>query len=568
MRVNSQTRAFRRLRWRQTRNHVRSLWREHPLRLATPVATTSVLALMVFGLSLAGFHELGRHQAPFSGSLIAGLFEVLFSALGGMLLLSTGIILYAGLFTSPEARFLLTSPASAARIFVSKFQAAAAFSSFGFVVLGFPILVAYGLVARVSAWYLVLLPAFLTGFALLPAALSSIACLLLMSLRPRHRRSFLIVLGTVLLAVIGFWLHRVGLSTRHAITVAHPDALRALAGHFTLASHPLLPGRWMTDGLLAAARGEIVPAARALALLWGTGLVTCAAAVALSTRVYRTAYDRASDGRRRKHRISGHWIDRAMAGLVGYLDTPTRLLVVKDFRSFRRDPSQWGLLVVFALMLALGAANFRSFTTRAPQGVDLSVIGLANLAGTAVLLCAGLSRFVFPLISLEGRRFWILGLMPIGRRQILAGTFAFAATCSTLAGLAIVVGSECLLGLPPVAILIHALTITSLALGLSGLNVGLGACLAQFRETDPSRIVVGPAGTINMVIGLLFLTVTLALMAGPLHAATVLRHWQHSPASPPPLWIFAGLPVGITLSGLAVFLPLRLGRKALEQAEF
>ena len=41
-------------------------------------------------------------------------------------------------------------------------------------------------------------------------------------------------------------------------------------------------------------------------------------------------------------------------------------------------------------------------------------VALINLAGVSVLLCAGLSRFVFPLISLEGRKFWILGLLPGG----------------------------------------------------------------------------------------------------------------------------------------------------------
>jgi ABC-2 type transport system permease protein len=568
MRADSEARAFRRLRWRQARNHVRSLWQEHPLRLATPVATTTVLALMVFGLSLAGFGELERHRATFAGTLVAGLFEVLFSALGGMLLLSTGIILYASLFTSPEARFLLATPARLPRIFASKFQSAAAFSSFGFVVLGFPILLAYGLVARVSPLYLVLLPVFLLGFALLPAALSSIACLLLMRLRPRHRRTTLVLLGAVLLIVIGFWLHRVGTSTRQAIASANPEAVRALASHFSMASHPLLPGRWMTDGLLAAARGDLAASFRPLAGLWGAGLAAYGLAVFLSDRVYRAAYDRASGGGRRRGRAGGHRLDRVMGLLVGYLDRPTRLLVVKDFRSFRRDPSQWALLILFAVMLALGAGNIRSFTTRAPEGLDMALIGLAQLAGTAVLLCAGLSRFIFPLVSLEGRRFWILGLMPIGRRQILTGKFAFAATCSALAGLVIVVGSECLLGLPRHTLIIHAVTITAVAIGLSGLNVGLGACLANYRETDPSRIVVGPSGTINMVVGLLFLTVALVIMAGPLQAAAVLDHARKSQNPTPPAWIYAGLPPGLLLAACAAWIPLRLGRRALEQAEF
>ncbi|MFO0804493.1 MAG: hypothetical protein U0791_15385 [Gemmataceae bacterium] len=51
--------------------------------------------------------------------------------------------------------------------------------------------------------------------------------------------------------------------------------------------------------------------------------------------------------------------------------------------------------------------------------MDKYALSLMNLCGTAVLLCAGLSRFIYPLISLEGRKFWILGLMPVSRGQIL-----------------------------------------------------------------------------------------------------------------------------------------------------
>jgi ABC-2 type transport system permease protein len=564
----SQRRAFRRLRWRLTLNYLRSLWREHPLRLVTPAATTLALAGIVFGFSLVGFRELESHRETFAGTLVSGLFDVLFSALAGMLLLSTGVILYANLFTSPEARFLLATPATATGIFAAGFRSAAAFSSFGFLVLGFPILVAYGLVARVAPSYLALLPLFLAGFSLFPAALSSIICLLLMSLHPHHRRTLLLLSGLILLALIGFWLHRVGVSTRQAIAAANPEATRSLAGHFSLASHPWLPGRWMTDGLLAAAQGELAPSLQRLVLLWGVGLMTYQLAVALSARLYRHAFDKACGGSPRRRRVGGHVLDRLMEGLVAYLDKPTRLLVVKDFRTFRRDPTQWVLLVGFVLMLAMGIVNFRSFTTHSPASRDLALVGLANLAGTAVLICAGLSRFVFPLISLEGRRFWILGLLPMARRQILAGKFAFAATGSALTGLVIVLGSELLLGLPAASVAVHATTIATLAIGLSGLNVGLGACLANYRETDPSKIVVGPSGTVNMVLGMLYLTITLAIMAGPLHAASMLLHDNSTTHPTLPAWVFFGIPIGLALSTAAAWIPLRLGRHALEQSEF
>ena len=54
-----------------------------------------------------------------------------------------------------------------------------------------------------------------------------------------------------------------------------------------------------------------------------------------------------------------------MEALVFYLDQPTRVLVVKDFRTFRRDPTQWVLLIIFGGLMLLGASNFRQYL-RAP----------------------------------------------------------------------------------------------------------------------------------------------------------------------------------------------------------
>jgi ABC-2 type transport system permease protein len=68
------------------------------------------------------------------------------------------------------------------------------------------------------------------------------------------------------------------------------------------------------------------------------------------------------------------------------------------------------------------------------------------------------------------------------------------------------------------------MAVVVLAVGLSGLSVGLGAIVPNFHETDPSRIAVGFGGTLNLIIGLLYLLVVLGLMAGPYHlAATTSR---------------------------------------------
>jgi ABC-2 type transport system permease protein len=569
MTAPDQARVFRRLRWTLAVNGLRAMMETGRIRLYTMIGTSALVAAFVFGLAAFGFLELFGFKIPAKGLIVAGLFDLMFFTLGVMLLFSTGIILYASLFASSETRFLLTTPARADRIFAMKFQDAVLFSSWGFVVLGMPVLVAYGMTAGVPVLYYPLLPLFLLGFVLLPGSVSAIACLLFMRYLPRNRKQVLAVAGALLLALLGYWIVRTTSASRSALLESNRDALESFIGQFKLARNPIAPSHWMTNGLMEAARGEsmrgvLLP----LALLWSNGLLAFLVAAFAARRLYRSAFDRAAGGGGRQKRHRGNVLDRAMEALVFYLDRPTRVLVVKDFRTFRRDPAQWAILVIFAALMLLGVRNFNLFSSADIQGIDRYIIGFVNLAGISVLLCAGLSRFIFPLISLEGRKFWILGLMPVSRRQILVGKFAFAATGAILIGLTLVVGSELLLGLPIEGVLVHAVTIVTVALGLSGLNVGLGAYLPNFRETDPSKIVVGFSGTVNMVTGLGFVLAVVAMMALPMHVAATLRHFKNLEFAAFPWWVYLGLPLGVALGAVATLLPLRAGARSLERVEF
>jgi ABC-2 type transport system permease protein len=174
---------------------------------------------------------------------------------------------------------------------------------------------------------------------------------------------------------------------------------------------------------------------------------------------------------------------------------------------------------------------------------------------------------VFPLISLEGRKFWILGLTPVSRDQILRGKFAFAATGSLVVAEGLILISDVLLGVPPEGLLLHAVTVAVIAVGLSALNVGLGAYLPTFRETDPSKIVVGFGGTVNMVLGLAFLVAVIGVMVVPFHIAQLVQSRTSGEMQVNP-WVFAGIPIGMILGVVAVVLPLRAGARSLRDMEF
>jgi ABC-2 type transport system permease protein len=184
-----------------------------------------------------------------------------------------------------------------------------------------------------------------------------------------------------------------------------------------------------------------------------------------------------------------------------------------------------------------------------------------------MLLCAYTGRFIYPMLSLEGRKFWILGLLPMRRERLLWGKFAFAATWALLIAEFLVVFSDLMLGMDAPIIGIHALTVLVLAVGLSGLSVGLGAWMPNFRETDPSKIAVGFGGTLNLVAGLLYILVILALMALPWHVRAILSDALGRPIAADWVW-YAALAAGLAVGAAAVFLPLRLGARNLRRMEF
>ncbi len=178
--------------------------------------------------------------------------------------------------------------------------------------------------------------------------------------------------------------------------------------------------------------------------------------------------------------------------------------------------------MVFSGLMLLYFTNIRRFVENL-TGTYQNSISLLNLCAIALLLCTYTGRFVYPLLSLEGRKFWILGLLPVRREQLLWGKFAFATTGGLLIAEFLVLVSDLMLLMPVEAVLLHMLTVAVLAAGLSGLSVGLGACMPNFRETDPSKIAAGFGGTLNLVAGLLFLLLILGLMAGPV--ARMTRCW-------------------------------------------
>jgi ABC-2 type transport system permease protein len=329
----------------------------------------------------------------------------------------------------------------------------------------------------------------------------------------------------------------------------------------------------MSAGLLASARGDRPAGLFYLMVLTGHAALAYLAAAVAARDLYRSGYNRVQGGRTSRRRVGWYGFDTLFHRLFFFLPHPIRLLILKDLRTFRRDPAQWSQFLIFFGLLAIYFANIRrlSYDVQSPYWRNL--VSFLNLAVTALILSTFTSRFIFPMLSLEGRNFWILGLLPLERAAILWGKFVFSAGISLVATELLVVLSDLMLRMGSTMIGLHMAMVAVLCLGLSGISVGLGARLPNLKESDPSKIAAGFGGTLNLLVSLVFIFLIVTAMALPCHLyfagqdASELRTIVLSEERFH-FWLGVAILCSLIVGVVGTIVPLRIGIKAFQKMEF
>jgi ABC-2 type transport system permease protein len=561
--------AFRLLRWRLLSNTVHGLISGSRLRTAMILICSAVFWVGLFGLFFGGFQFIALY-VNLANELVEYLFSLFFLSLLFMLFFSTGIIVYAGLFQSKEAAFLLTTPAPSDRVFAYKFLEAIGFSSWGFLLLGSPMMVAYGITVQATAAYYAVFFAFLLAFVVIPGSLGAVAAILVANYFPKRQK---VVLGLGLSALVGVAGLLFMQLVRTPGEAMSSDWLNGLLGRMAFSQHPLWPSRWMSAGLLAAARNEWRVSLHWLMVLTAhSGLAYLVAAV-VARDLYRQGYGRVQGGRAARRVAAWYGLDNLFHRAFFFLPRPIRLLILKDLRTFRRDPAQWSQFLIFFGLLAFYFVNIRRLSYDVQSAYWRNLVSFLNLAVTALILSTFTSRFIFPLLSLEGRNFWVLGLLPLKREAILWGKFAFASGISLVATELLVLLSDLMLRMGTAMIALHVAMVLVLCLGLSGISVGLGARLPDLRESDPSKIAAGFGGTLNLLVSLIFIFSIVTALALPCHlyfAGTEQTEVSSIVLSQESFrfWMTVAIAVSLVVGAIGTVVPLRIGIKAFQRMEF
>ena len=507
------------------------------------------------------FHKSFQFLDAFGGAgmlLIARLFSLFFLGLGSMLTVSSIATTYSTMFGSEEIPFLIVRPFSISQIVLYKFAEATGFASWAFFFVVVPFVGAYAWNQHLSPLFAIWTLLFSIPFLFLFSSLGALTVMLTVRWFPRGQavKRVGIALGVVL--VIVAW--RMTGNAMDPLLDQQFNMAQLIPG-LRLSSHPLNPCWWVSEGIMSLTYGRWLRGGLFFSALLSTALLTTMLIEWIGMHTFYDAWQRViAGGRTKREPVLLPLLDR----LLGIMPTDVGAIMAKDIRTFFRDAVQWSQAVVFFGLLALYFANLRSFNYNALPDEWRSAIAFLNVFAVSAVLSSLGSRFIFPQLSLEGHGFWLLGLSPTTKARILAAKFLLAIIAMCTISIALIWLSSSMLATSHTIRLAAVAIITCIALAVCGVSTGLGAIFMDLQERNPAAIVSGFGGTLNLVVCLSFMLMTILPFGALFHF--------HSIDKMTPTAFTAGLKLAslwlVTITAVTTLLPLWLGLRALETRDY
>ena len=546
-------------------------WRRLQSAVARSRLHAFLMGLFVVGyawLAYTLFHKALNFTSSFPGLgpvLIERMMFLLFAFLFLLLLLSNVIISFTNLFRNREAQFLLSLPVPHQSIYRWKIFESGILASWAFLFLIAPLVAAYGATHDAPWHFYMVTPLFVALFVVLPGILGSWAALGLARWVDRVAFRVAAVLAVLVLIVFASaWLQPETV-TDEMLETRVLDVVDRLLARTRFSLFPYLPSYWVSSGITQWVEGALMGTLffglvlLSHTLFFGYLASTCSGGFffgALSAVNSRGSGPTASQALSQAP-LAPRLLDR-LAKLLWWGRADARALLVKDIRTFLRDATQWGQSLILLGLLIAYIVNLRHFSHRLTSDFWIDLTSYLNLGACALNLATLTTRFVFPQISLEGKRIWIIGMAPLGLRRTLMAKFLFCTAVSMTVTMALVGASCAMLSIPAQRVVYFTLTIGVMAFTLNALAVGLGAVYPNFREDNPSKIVSGFGGTLCLVLSFLYIVGMLSLMA-------MTSRWAFGGSSAGVFWL--GWAVFLVGSFLIGWLPLRAGICKMASAE-
>ncbi|MGD8700422.1 MAG: hypothetical protein PVJ43_14090 [Gemmatimonadales bacterium] len=532
-------------------------------KVATVVGVGVIFWLAAYGI-LYRILKYFQGVEDIGDLLAAKLLGLILLTFLGILLLSNIITALSTFFLSKDLELLIAAPAAWEQIYLTKLSETVVNSTWMVALMCVPILFAYGTVygggiALVAISLLSLLPVFIIA-----AALGSALTLLLVRVFPARRAKD--IFGVITVAAAGGVVLLIRLLRPESL--AKPEGFRNLGEFMALLrgpTSPWLPSEWASDAIIGVLRGSFDPFT--LLLLWSSAAGIVVLGALFHQRFYPTALTRSQEGNQRH--TAGQRFGLSIRGLLRGVSSSRTELMLKDIRVFFRDTTQWSQLILLAVLVVVYIYNIRALPLYS-EGVSFffaHIVAFVNVGLAGFVLSAVAARFVLPGVSLEGPTLWLLRSSPLRARDLLWSKYWVGTVPLLLMALVLTLGTNLLLKVTPVMMLLSLVTITAVTFALAALALTFGTLFPQFETENTAQIPTSVGGLLFMMTAIALLGAVLVLESWPV--LTIFRHRLTGGSPTGGVWLMAGASglAAVSICVAATILPLRAALRRIEALE-
>jgi ABC-2 type transport system permease protein len=485
-----------------------------------------------------------------------------------LMVFSNIITALSNLYLSTDLQMCHSSPISLEKVFLSRSLYTFVDSSWMVIVFGMPVLMSYAYVYRPGPGYYVTLLHMGFALAIIAAEVGILATMVLVSIFPAQRTRDIVMLLSLFVMVALYFMFRFLRPER----LVDPEAFFSVMQYVSALSapdSPYLPSHWVTESLWSylsgsGGRGQLSEKL----LLWSTAAAFIVISIWAAEALYFSGFSKSQEAKRRR---GGRWMLDLFTNLVNRpAGRDLASLMDKDIRTFFRDNTQWSQLMLLGALVVVYLYNFSVLPLeKSPVRLEYLQNELAFLnTGLAGFVLSAVSvRFIFPAVSSEGGAFWIIRSSPVSLRRFLWGKFFLYILPMVLLAEILIIMSNYFLGVTAFMMVLSAVTMFFAVLGMVSLAVGFGALYPSFNYQNIAQVSTGFGGLMYMIFSALFMAAILLVEAVPAYLIVMsgLRGGRISGLQ----WVFiiSCFVIVLAINGAAIYKPIQLGVKALEEHE-
>ncbi len=494
-------------------------------RSSGSMRTVSVLFL-IFGLVfwvglfflmywlIGAFHEV----EVFGPILTRKLMELLLMGMFGLLCFSNTVTGLSTFYLSEDLELVLSLPIPRWQFHLARLLDTLGQSSWMIVVFGLPVFLAYGLHYGAGPIYYLLLAVVLPCFVAIPVSIGVVLSSMLVTFFPARKVRELLVFAGVLALVFVVVMLRMFRPER-LVDASNFDSVAAYVAELQTPVPILLPPSWASDLLIDGLQGRPISMIT-LGLMVSGAIAITGVGRWLTSAMYDSGRSRSQEAREARMAKSG-WLATALAFATRPLSGHQAAIVVKDVKTFIRDPGQWSQLLLVGSIVVICLVSVAALpvdVVRGPwMGTFRNVLAFAVLGLVGFVMAALAARFQFTAVSLEGWAWWVLRSSPITAKEYMWAKLLPGLLPMIFVGQLLAVASTWILGAGPFLMAVASSTAFFLALGISGIAIGMGASFPDFKVDNAARAAAGPAGVLFMVVSLCLVFAVIAIEAYPVY---------------------------------------------------